>query len=166
MALLSHQERPNASVRRRPPGIASNEVSTCPEYFNFERKRECICRRRSSASTLDIGRFLTTREDLWLTHRFQGYGRPKSDIGTIRLSGRRTCPPIWETSRQLPHSSVVDRKVHRRRRLTIQASDGKSYTGTKEQPARSVLPAPAMLSSRSPCKSLNDRTRSCERSFS
>ena len=31
MALLSHQERPNASLRVNPPGIVSSEASTCPE---------------------------------------------------------------------------------------------------------------------------------------
>ena len=31
MALLSHQERPNASLRANPPRIGSSEPSTCPE---------------------------------------------------------------------------------------------------------------------------------------
>src|SRR5215831_10959035 len=31
MALLSHQERPNASLRANPPPIVSSEASTCPE---------------------------------------------------------------------------------------------------------------------------------------
>jgi hypothetical protein len=60
---LSHQECPNASVRWRPSGIASAEVSMRPEYFNLERKGKESAACDSSASTPDVGRFLTTRQD-------------------------------------------------------------------------------------------------------
>jgi len=46
----------------RPPGIASNEVSTYPEYFNFEENESGVAVRVPQHST--FGRFLTTREDL------------------------------------------------------------------------------------------------------